>query len=99
MGGGRLRELKSDPQLCNTPVVMLSMIDNKSMGYALGATDYLTKPVDRAQLSRILGKYRCQNPPCHALIVEDDAKIRELMRRTLAKQGWVVADSGDVVEC
>ncbi len=92
-GWAVLRELKSDPQLCDTPVVMLSMIDDKSMGYAIGATDYLTKPVDRAQLSRVLRKYRCQNPPCHALIVEDDAEIRELMRRTLAKQGWVVAEA------
>jgi signal transduction histidine kinase/DNA-binding response OmpR family regulator len=92
-GWAVLRELKSDPQLRDTPVVMLSMIDDKSMGYALGATDYLTKPVDRAQLSRVLRKYRCQNPPCHALLVEDDAEIRELMCRTLAKQGWVVAEA------
>jgi signal transduction histidine kinase/DNA-binding response OmpR family regulator len=92
-GWAVLRELKNDPQLCDIPVVMLSMIDDKSMGYALGATDYLTKPVDRAQLSRVLRKYRCQNPPCHALLVEDDAEIRELMRRTLEKQGWVVAEA------
>jgi CheY-like chemotaxis protein len=92
-GWAVLRELKSDPQLRETPVVMLSMIDDKSMGYALGATDYLTKPVDRAQLSRVLRKYRCQNPPCHALLVEDDVEIRQLMRRTLEKQGWVVAEA------
>jgi CheY-like chemotaxis protein len=92
-GWAVLRELKSDPQLRDTPVVMLSMIDDKSMGYALGATDYLTKPVDRAQLSRVLRKYRCQNPPCHALLVEDDAEIRELMRRTLEKQGWVAVEA------
>jgi signal transduction histidine kinase/CheY-like chemotaxis protein len=92
-GWAVLKELKSDPQLRDIPVVMLSMIDDKSMGYALGATDYLTKPVDRAQLLRILRKYRCQSPPCHALLVEDDLEIRELMCRTLEKQGWVVAEA------
>ncbi|MBW1684584.1 MAG: PAS domain S-box protein [Deltaproteobacteria bacterium] len=92
-GWAVLKELKADAQLRDIPVVMVSMIGDKSMGYALGATDYLTKPVDRAQLSRVLRKYRCQNPPCQVLLVEDDVEIRQLMHRTLEKEGWVVAEA------
>ena len=51
-------ELKSDPQLLDTPVIMVSMIDDKSMGYTLGAAEYLTKPVDRGRLVKLLHKYR-----------------------------------------
>jgi PAS domain S-box-containing protein len=93
-GWAVLRELKADTQLHDIPVVMVSMIDDRSMGYALGATDYLTKPVDRGQLSKLLRKYRCLSPPCHVLVVEDDDEIRELTRRTLEKEGWVVAEAG-----
>ncbi|MHC4141004.1 MAG: hybrid sensor histidine kinase/response regulator [Planctomycetota bacterium] len=92
-GWAVLRELKADTQLHDIPVVMVSMIDDRSMGYALGATDYLTKPVDRGQLSKLLRKYRCLSPPCHVLVVEDDDEIRELTRRTLEKEGWVVAEA------
>ncbi|MHC4414909.1 MAG: response regulator [Planctomycetota bacterium] len=94
-GWAVLRELKSDPQLLDTPVIMVSMIDDKSMGYTLGAAEYLTKPVDRGRLVKLLHKYRCANPPCRVLLVEDDPDTREMMRRTLEKEGWVVAEAGN----
>ncbi len=52
---------------------MLTMIDDKSKGYALGATDYLTKPVDREQLHNALSRYHTPGEPCSVLLVEDDA--------------------------
>ncbi len=90
-----LNELKADAKLHDIPVIMVSMIDDKSMGYTLGAAEYLTKPVDRALLSRVLRKYRCNQPPCHALLVEDDPRMRELLRRTLEKEGWAVTEAAD----
>ena len=92
-GWAVLKELKSDPQLRNIPVIMVSMIEDRNMGYALGAVDYLTKPVDRRRLSQIVSQYRCQNPPCPILVVEDDNETRELMRRTLEGDGWDVAEA------
>ncbi|MEE8313587.1 MAG: response regulator [Myxococcota bacterium] len=92
-GWAVLKELKSDPQLRDIPVIMVSMIEDRNMGYALGAVDYLTKPVDRSRLSQIIGQYRCQDPPCLVLIVEDDDETREVMRRTLQKDGWDVAEA------
>ena len=92
-GWAVLKELKSDSQLRDIPVIMVSMIEDRNIGYALGAVDYLTKPVDRERLSQIISQYRCQNPPCPILIVEDDNETRELMRRTLEGDGWDVAEA------
>ena len=57
-----LRSLKSNPETANIPVIMVSMLDNKDMGYALGASDYLLKPFDRERLVAVLRKYRCAEP-------------------------------------
>ncbi len=53
-GWSVLSELKSDPQLASTPVVMVTMVDEKSIGFALGATDYLLKPVQRDRIIKVL---------------------------------------------
>jgi CheY-like chemotaxis protein/nitrogen-specific signal transduction histidine kinase len=97
-GWAVLRELKADPVLQSIPVIMVSMIEDHGLGYTLGADEYLTKPIDRTALSRVLGKYRCDEPPCRVLVVEDEAHIRELMTRVLEKEGWSVstAENGRV---
>src|SRR5207247_8431692 len=46
-GWAVLAALKSDPELEEIPVIMLTIVDDQNMGYALGATEYLTKPIDR----------------------------------------------------
>ena len=78
--------------------VMVTMVDNRSMGYALGASEFITKPVSREHLASVLAKYRCEDPPCPLLLVEDDADVRELLRRMLEQEGWSVmeADNGRV---
>ncbi len=92
-GWAVLSRLKSDPDLADIPVVMLTMMDQKNIGYALGASDYLTKPIDRERLSAVLSKYRCGKPRCPILLVEDDEPTREMMRRTLTKEGWEVVEA------
>jgi CheY-like chemotaxis protein len=92
-GWAVLTALKSDPELAQIPVVMLTMVDDKNLGYALGAADYLTKPIDRTQLVTILDRYRCQRASCQVLIVEDDQPTREIMRRMLQKEGWSVVEA------
>ena len=62
-GWAVLSELKADPQLADIPVVMLTIVDNKNLGYALGAADYLTKPIQRDRLLAILTKYCPPSPP------------------------------------
>ncbi len=63
---------------------MLTIVDDKNMGYALGASEYLTKPIDRARLVAVLTKYRRDLP---VLVVDDDASVRQLLRRILEEKG------------
>ncbi len=88
-----LSMLKADPLVCNIPVIMLTMMDDKKRGYALGASNYMTKPIDRRQLAQILKKYHCPHPPCPVLLVEDHAPTREMMRTMLEKAGWSVDEA------
>jgi CheY-like chemotaxis protein len=92
-GWSVLTSLKADPELAAIPVIMLAIIDKKNMGYALGAAEYLSKPVDRDRLVALLRKYR--HVPSHSaiLVVEDDAGTRDIFRRTLEKEGWAVTEA------
>jgi signal transduction histidine kinase/CheY-like chemotaxis protein len=92
-GWSVLRTLKSDAALRDIPVVMLTMVDDPDRGFALGASDYATKPVNRQRLSRILRKHTCQNPPCPVLLVDDDPVARALTRKVLEKEGWKVCEA------
>lgn len=97
-GWAVLSELKSKPNLQDIPVVMLSMIENKELGYSLGAAEYLIKPIDHQQIAQVLTKYR-STPHCgQALVVEDDVMIRDMVKQMLHKDGWevVLASNGQV---
>ncbi len=92
-GWAVLKELKADPELANIPVIMLTMVDSMNLGYALGAVEYMTKPIDRERLLAALEKYRREGTPATALIVEDDAAIREMLRRRLEREEWTVGEA------
>ncbi|HVD59901.1 MAG TPA: response regulator [Gemmatimonadaceae bacterium] len=92
-GWSVLSALKADPVLHEVPVIMLTMVDDPERGFTLGAADYVTKPVDRRRLTKILRKYSCANPPCPVLVVEDDAMIRATMRKMLERQGCRVTEA------
>jgi hypothetical protein len=92
-GWAVLTALKADPELAPIPVIMATILDERNLGFALGATDFLTKPIDRDYLAKVLQKYRCAHPPCPVLLVEDHADLRELMRRMLEHEGWVVEEA------
>jgi signal transduction histidine kinase/DNA-binding response OmpR family regulator len=92
-GWAVLRSLKSDPDLCEIPVVMITMMDDKEMGHTLGAADFLPKPIDRDRLTTTLRKYRKQGSKNPVLVVEDDESIRDMMRRSLEMDGWKVSEA------
>ncbi len=85
-----LSQLKADPQLCEIPVIMSTMVDNKRLGYALGANDYLVKPVNRQQLQGILERYTNPQQQSSLLLVEDNPTTRQMMEKLLAREGWQV---------
>ena len=92
-GWAVLTALKKDPKLADIPVVMVSMVHENEMGYLLGAAEYLTKPIDRDRLTSVLKKYSPRGPASQVLIVEDDETTRQVLRRTLAKQGWAATEA------
>jgi CheY-like chemotaxis protein len=97
-GWSVLTAIKADPDLCDIPVVMLTMVDDRRRGLALGAADYLTKPVDRARLTQVLQRHACSEPPCTVLLVEDDTDSRELIGVQLRRDGWVVREATNGLE-
>jgi len=94
-GWSTLRALKADPDLRDIPVVMLTMDAENSTGYSLGATDYLTKPVDREQLLATLSGYVTPGETGPVLLVEDDTDTRDVMTRILQKAGEQVLEAAN----
>jgi hypothetical protein len=93
-----LAALRGDPELADIPVVLVTILDEKTKGYSLGATDYLVKPIDRERLARVL-EHLCGNRPARRiLVVEDDETTRSVTQRTLERGGWSVtqAENGRV---
>jgi len=90
-GWSVLTALKADPELCDIPVVMVTMLPDRGMGLSLGADEFVTKPVDRVRLSALLHRLvRCTGT---VLLVEDDPVSREIVRHAVEKLGMTVAEA------
>jgi PAS domain S-box-containing protein len=101
-GWAVLQQLKADPQTQDIPVIMLTMVDDENIGFALGATAYMTKPIDRSRLATLLGRYRPSSGSGGVLLVEDDHVTREMMRTILTRDGWKVMEANNgrmALEC
>ena len=89
-GWATLAALKTDSTTYSIPVVMVTMIDDRGRGFALGATDYLTKPVDWQKLAATLRAYIPHPPDGPVLVVDDDPEQVELLTRLMTREGWDV---------
>jgi PAS domain S-box-containing protein len=87
-GWATLKALKSDPDTIDIPVIMLTIMDDQNMGFTLGASDYLVKPVNRDRLVSVLDKYKTADIGGMVLVVEDDKDTRELLIKMIDKAGW-----------
>jgi CheY-like chemotaxis protein len=87
-----LAAIKGDPVLSGTPVLLMSIVDQKNRGYALGAADYLVKPVDRAKLVETLTGI-CGPTAGRALLVDDDEVVRRSVSQALEPIGWNVTEA------
>ena len=91
-GWALLSKLKEDEILKDTPIIILSIIEDRNMGFSLGASEYLTKPINQNHLADVLGKYKVnERPTC--LVIEDDIATRGLMRTLLEKSGWLAFET------
>ena len=89
-----LHAVKSDPDIAGTPVVVVSVLPERGKGFALGAADYLVKPVDKEELilsvRRVVAAATSQAGGRTIVVVDDDPMALELVRVTLEPQGWAV---------
>jgi signal transduction histidine kinase/CheY-like chemotaxis protein/HAMP domain-containing protein len=89
-GWSVLGALKANPELCDIPVIMVTVAPDRSIGLSLGAAEVMTKPVDRAELTSLLRQLLSRDGPI--LLVEDDLATRETVRSTIEKMGLKVAE-------
>jgi two-component system, NtrC family, sensor kinase len=94
-GWSVLAALRQDPELADIPVIMVTIVDEHRRGIALGAAGYLTKPIDRERLHRLVTRFRAPAPPTRVLLVEDDAVQRERMRGWLEGPQWTVREAAN----
>ena len=88
-----LTELRADPELANIPVFVISMVDDENKGYSLGASEYLTKPIDRTRIHILMKRYKWDSGS--ALVVEDDTGTRKMLSKMLEDYGLNVAEAGN----
>ncbi|MEH6405528.1 MAG: response regulator [Sneathiella sp.] len=92
-GWAVLAALKNDPETEKIPITMLSIIDDRRIGSSLGASDYLTKPIDRDKLLAVLARLCPEKTGIRVLVVDDDNNSRDLVRRTLESREWEVQEA------
>lgn len=101
-GWSVLNELKSNEELVDIPVVIVSMVDELRRGLTLGAADYLSKPVNWKRLSESIKRSIRHQSEQYVLLIDDDLDARKLMCNMLEKHGWQVdeAENGrEGLEC
>jgi CheY-like chemotaxis protein/signal transduction histidine kinase len=96
-GWGVLSALRSDPELMGIPVIMVTIMADQELGYSLGISEYLTKPLNSQALVQALNKH-VGNKPASILVVEDDEALREIVVRFLRKIGMQVSEASTGVE-
>jgi len=92
-----LAAIKGDPELADTPVILMTILDEKTRGFALGAAEFMVKPVDRERLATTLKKL-CSSAGRRVLVVDDDKFVRDDVQRSLEREGWQVtqAENGQI---
>lgn len=92
-GWSVLSELKSTPDLAQIPVIMMTFVQDQNLGYMLGASDYITKPIDRQKLSEVLKKYLSGSTPSGVMLIDDDPMTRTLLKEQLNLDGYQVCEA------
>jgi len=97
-----LQKLKQIPETKDIPVVIVSIIENRDLGFSLGATDYFTKPIDRTALLESFKKLnlttRIRRKPVNILVIDDDPKILQLIGAILETEGFGVLKAREAEE-
>ena len=92
-GWEAITRLKEDAHTRDIPLIVVSIIDNKDLGFRLGADDYLVKPIDKDALLAVLQKFHGRRR--EALVIDDDPVVIDLARQLLEEDGWTVRGAAD----
>lgn len=90
-----LKEIKSDNETAAIPVIMATITEELDRGFALGASEYMTKPIDREKMKSLLLKYHPKDRTPEVLVVEDDPNVIEVLQGIFTKNGWAVTTAGN----
>ena len=92
-GWSVLGALKADPSVSSIPVVMVTFVDERGQASALGAADYVMKPVRWETFRQVIQRFRIADGA--VLVVDDDADMRAHARSVLERDGWTVVEAAD----
>jgi signal transduction histidine kinase/CheY-like chemotaxis protein len=92
-GWSVLGAMKSEVALQRIPVIMLTIVDDRNLGYSLGASEFMTKPIDRARLLGLLREFAPKQQDATVLIVDDDSEVRNLVRQTVEGAGMKTVEA------
>jgi CheY-like chemotaxis protein len=84
--------MKSDPTLEHIPVIMLTIVDDRNLGFSLGASEFMTKPIDRNKLIGLLRKFAPSGEGTVVLIVDDDPDVRGVVKSAIEGVGLQTAE-------
>jgi CheY-like chemotaxis protein len=85
-----LAALRKNPETANIPIIVVSIVDQMQVGFALGAADYLIKPIRKSVLLETIRKHVPfqYDDDAAILLVDDDAKTLEILEETLRSAGY-----------
>ena len=86
-----LRELKQTPETQDIPVIILSIIDNKRLGFSLGAAEYIVKPLEKQALLKKLKNLEKTTVIKKVLVVDNEQNTVELIGNVLREAGYQLA--------
>ena len=94
-GWSVLGQLKSAPDTARIPVIMISILDERTLGYSLGASEFMTKPIDRARLVALVKQFAGRPGADVVLIVDDQPEVRDIVRTTITGVGLKAAEAAN----
>ncbi|HEX3973274.1 MAG TPA: PAS-domain containing protein [Stellaceae bacterium] len=92
-GWSVLSAFKADPVLCDIPVTIITMLNDRAIALSLGASGFLTKPIDWQRLNAMLRQYGHKDIDGTVLLIDDDPEIRAMTRQMLERTGMTVAEA------
>jgi signal transduction histidine kinase/CheY-like chemotaxis protein len=82
-----LKELKTDPETRDVPVIICSILEDEEKGFTLGAADYLLKPILEDDLMEALGRLNLDGTIPEVLVIDDNPEDLRLIAQILNDKG------------